>query len=51
MLEEFMGCGMGVCRSCVCPGHGEDGSPRNITLCLEGPLIDSDQVDWSRIES
>jgi dihydroorotate dehydrogenase electron transfer subunit len=49
MLEEFMGCGMGVCRSCVCPGHGEDGSSRNITLCLEGPLVDSDRVDWDRI--
>ena len=49
MLEEMMACGTGVCRSCVCAGVTEDGAGRNITVCREGPLLDSDQVAWNRI--
>lgn len=49
MLEEMMACGTGVCRSCVCPGRGEDGSARNITTCTEGPLLDAARVAWDEI--
>ena len=49
MLEEMMACGTGVCRSCVCPGKGENGAIRNITTCREGPLLESEAVAWEAI--
>lgn len=49
MLEEMMACGTGVCRSCVCPGRGENGEIRNITTCREGPLLEASAVAWEEI--
>lgn len=51
-LEEAMPCGVGVCNSCVVPvvpsvGGDEYGSYRRI--CVEGPVVPSDEVDWARL--
>ncbi|HPO09549.1 MAG TPA: hypothetical protein PLZ55_12830 [bacterium] len=52
LMEEMMGCGLGICRSCIVPGYDirEDGSkvPRNIAVCREGPLIAAERIDWER---
>ena len=50
LLEEVMGCGFGVCRSCVLPGWSSkdesDRVPCNITTCRHGPLVDARLIDW-----
>jgi dihydroorotate dehydrogenase electron transfer subunit len=48
-LEENMPCGVGVCNGCVVPvqGAGDDyGSYRRI--CVDGPVLWADEVDWAR---
>jgi len=47
-LEESMPCGIGVCNGCVVPAtsSGDDyGKYRRV--CIEGPVFDSREVDWS----
>lgn len=50
LMEEMMGCGYGVCRSCVVPGWTDANEairqPTNITTCRHGPLLDARLVDW-----
>ncbi len=50
LLEEMMGCGFGVCRSCVVPGWTTtDTKTRehcNITSCRHGAVIDAKRIDW-----
>lgn len=50
LLEEMMGCGFGVCRSCILPGWTSSDPvkrrPCNITTCRQGPLLDARRVDW-----
>jgi dihydroorotate dehydrogenase electron transfer subunit len=51
-LESFMGCGFGVCLSCVVPlreGGGEDG--RFARICVDGPTFPAGMVDWKRGEA
>lgn len=50
LMEELMGCGLSVCRSCVCRVRetGPDGSEvwANRTACVDGPLFDAATIDW-----
>jgi dihydroorotate dehydrogenase electron transfer subunit len=48
-VEERMGCGVGLCQSCVIPvarGSGE-GFDR-VRSCVEGPVFDPSKVVWDR---
>lgn len=44
-LEEWMGCGIGICRACVCKVK-KGGSFRYATVCSEGPVFDSSLLDY-----
>jgi dihydroorotate dehydrogenase electron transfer subunit len=44
-LDEHMGCGIGVCLTCVVPIKTNDGWEYQRT-CTEGPVFDSRQVAW-----
>ncbi|MBN2560220.1 MAG: dihydroorotate dehydrogenase electron transfer subunit [Phycisphaerae bacterium] len=48
-LERTMGCGMGVCQSCVVPVVDESGAEgwRYALCCTEGPVFDASHVKWS----
>lgn len=50
LMEELMGCGLSVCRSCICRvrERESDGTIRlvNRTACTDGPLFDADSIDW-----
>jgi dihydroorotate dehydrogenase electron transfer subunit len=53
-LENRMGCGIGICRGCVIRRRvsGEspwprDGNASYATVCKEGPVFLSDEVDWA----
>lgn len=41
-MEEYMGCGIGVCLGCVVKTEQGD----YIRSCVEGPVMDSEQVVW-----
>lgn len=45
-LENHMACGFGVCFSCVVPIHQEDSSVDLRRVCVEGPVVPAEQVDW-----
>lgn len=42
-VEEHMGCGVGTCQGCVV--RGADG--RWVKSCVEGPVFDAGDLDWS----
>ncbi len=45
-LEARMGCSLGACMGCVV-GTGAKGTPaRFIRVCMEGPVMNSRQIDW-----
>jgi dihydroorotate dehydrogenase electron transfer subunit len=48
LMEKRMGCGIGVCMSCVCrtKENNEEGYSR---VCVEGPLFDSNDIVWERL--
>lgn len=64
-IEERMGCGTGMCYSCVVPllaeeadaaserrgggGDKEPPPPRMVRSCVDGPVFDARQVDWVRL--
>ncbi len=48
-LENHMACGIGVCFSCVAPIRQTDGSTDLRRVCLEGPVVSTESVDWSMI--
>ncbi len=48
-LDEHMGCGIGVCLTCVVPIKAGDGWEYQRT-CTEGPVFDSRQVAWEAAE-
>lgn len=47
-VEELMGCGTGVCMTCVIPYRRKDGII-NIRACLEGPVLDAKRIVWDGI--
>ncbi|MCK5129358.1 MAG: dihydroorotate dehydrogenase electron transfer subunit [Clostridiales bacterium] len=42
-LEERMGCGIGLCKVCVCKTQ-EDGEENYERVCLDGPVFDINKV-------
>jgi dihydroorotate dehydrogenase electron transfer subunit len=46
-LENHMACGIGVCFSCVAPIRQPDGSTDLRRVCVEGPVVPAERVDWS----
>jgi dihydroorotate dehydrogenase electron transfer subunit len=48
-LDEHMGCGIGVCLTCVVPIKAGDSWEYQRT-CTDGPVFDSRQVAWEAIE-
>lgn len=44
-VEEAMACGIGICMTCVLPMH-RDGKVSMIRTCIEGPVIDGDEIAW-----
>lgn len=47
-MEEWMGCGLGVCLSCVVKVKPGGGEVRWARVCMEGPVFSGDEVVWSR---
>lgn len=48
-LENHMACGFGACFSCVTPIRQPDGSSDLRRVCVEGPVVSADLVDWPRL--
>ena len=44
-LEAQMGCGYGVCLSCVTQVL-EEGREKNRRVCKEGPVFDAEVLPW-----
>ena len=49
-IEERMGCGLGLCQSCVVPVARADGRRFDrIRSCVDGPVFDPARVVWDRL--
>jgi len=48
LLEKRMGCGIGVCMSCVCRTK-KNNVEQYSRVCMEGPLFDSEDIDWEKL--
>jgi dihydroorotate dehydrogenase electron transfer subunit len=48
-LENHMACGFGACFSCVAPIRQADGSTDLRRVCVEGPVVSANLVDWPRL--
>jgi dihydroorotate dehydrogenase electron transfer subunit len=46
-LENHMACGFGACFSCVAPIRQPDGSIDLRRVCVDGPVMPAELVDWS----
>lgn len=46
-LEQRMGCALGACMACVVQVFGPHGLSRPVRVCTEGPVFDSQKVDWN----
>ena len=51
LLEKRMGCGIGVCFSCVQKIRHPDGSDDYTRICVEGPLFDAKDILWKNDDS
>jgi dihydroorotate dehydrogenase electron transfer subunit len=48
-VEERMGCGFGLCYTCVVPVARKDGSGYdNVRACMEGPVFNPARILWDR---
>ncbi len=48
-LEALMGCGVGACLGCVIHGVGHcEETPHPLTVCEDGPVFCSRDLDWSQ---
>ena len=48
-VEERMGCGMGLCQTCMVPVARKDGRGYdNVRACVDGPVFDPARVVWDR---
>ena len=47
LLEKRMGCGFGVCFSCVQKVRRADGTDDYVRICREGPLFDAKDILWN----
>lgn len=48
-LEETMGCGTGVCLSCVCDIKTQDGGSHQRMICRHGPVFPGNIVLWDKL--
>lgn len=49
VIEERMGCGYGLCHTCVVPVARKDGTGYdNLRACAEGPVFNPARVVWDR---
>jgi dihydroorotate dehydrogenase electron transfer subunit len=55
-LEEAMPCGVGICNGCVVPtltavddGKAAEEYSRYRRLCIDGPMLWANEVDWERL--
>lgn len=50
-LERSMACGIGVCLGCAvkASGHTEAQNRNYKMVCSEGPVFDSEDIDWERL--
>lgn len=46
-LENHMACGFGACFSCVAPIRKDDGVLDLRRVCVEGPVVPAERVDWA----
>lgn len=51
LLEKRMGCGTGVCFSCVQKVRRADGTEEYVRVCKEGPLFDAKDIVWNPHDS
>jgi hypothetical protein len=51
LLEKRMGCGIGVCFSCVQKIRHPDGTDDYTRICVEGPLFDAKDILWKNDDS
>jgi dihydroorotate dehydrogenase electron transfer subunit len=48
-VEEHMGCGLGLCHTCVIPIARKDGSGYdNLRSCVDGPVFNPARIVWDR---
>lgn len=47
-VEERMGCGVGVCFTCVLPVQDDDDGVAMRRSCVDGPVFDGARVAWDR---
>lgn len=49
LVEERMGCGFGLCHTCVVPVARKDGSGYDhLRSCIDGPVFNPARVQWDR---
>lgn len=48
-VEESMACGIGVCMTCVLPVEDVDGKVVMLRSCIDGPVMDGSDVQWSLV--
>lgn len=48
-LENHMACGIGACFSCVAPIISPDGSTDLRRVCVDGPVVSAQNVDWNHM--
>lgn len=46
-VELASPCATGLCHGCPLPVVGEDGAPREVRACTEGPVVRGDRVRWA----
>ena len=46
-MEERMACGVGACLGCACKTKDKNGDPQISRVCLNGPVFDAKEVDWT----
>jgi dihydroorotate dehydrogenase electron transfer subunit len=49
LIEERMGCGFGLCHTCVVPvAHADGRGYENVRSCVDGPVFNPARVLWDR---
>ena len=51
LLEKRMGCGFGVCFSCVQKVRRADGATDYVRVCKDGPIFDAKDIVWKTDDS
>jgi len=51
LMEKRMGCGIGVCFSCVQKVRRSDGSEDYVRVCKDGPIFDAKDIVWNPNDS